>query len=99
MRKCLITENAVFLTATGHADYTINWCGAATTGDNNYVVITDTNEFTVFGASFREYRVVGVKWQAHPILQIQTPTAASNVTNIATVHQQNVLPTGAMADN
>lgn len=98
LRKCLITELALYLTATGHADYTINWCGAATTGDNNYVVITDTNEFTAFGASFREYRVVGVKWEAHPIQQINT-SFDSNVTNIATVHQHNVLPTGAMADN
>lgn len=45
MKKIYFYEDLLYLTATGHADYTCVWSSNATTGDNNYSRLSDCNEF------------------------------------------------------
>jgi len=44
MKKIYFYEDALYLTATNHADYTIAWSSNGTTGDNNYARLADCNE-------------------------------------------------------
>jgi len=56
-RKIVADVPVLFNAARSHGDVTVVWCGAATTGDNNYCRLADQTEFTVFAAIHREYRV------------------------------------------
>lgn len=76
----------LYLTASGHSDYTINWSGNATTGDNNFCRIADITEFQDYAVLFREYRIVGVKWQVYPNMQVNTGGTSTVTQGIATCH-------------
>lgn len=99
MKKIYFYEDLLYLTATSHADYTIAWSSNATTGDNNYARLSDCNEFNQYENLYRQYRVVGMKWSCYPNQQVNTPASATVVQGIATCHQMDILPTGAMAED
>jgi len=85
MKKIYFYEDILFLTATGHSDYTFVWSSNQTTGDNNYCRLADCNEFTRYMALHREYRVVGMKWSVYPNMNVTT-AATTIAQGIATCH-------------
>lgn len=99
MRKVWHYEDMLYLVATSHADYTIAWSSNGTTGNNNYVRLADCNEHQQYLNLYREYKVVGVKWQFYPNVQVNTGAITTVVQGIVSCHQMDTLPDGAMADN
>jgi len=82
-----------------HGDFTIQWGSDDTTGGaNNYIRLSDQQEFQTYAGLFREYKIVGLSYQYMPIGGLTSGLSSSQNT-IWTCNQVVNAPTAAMSDD